>query len=205
MGRQIFRIACFQYSPFWWPFPRLPRLQPLGHMHAKRLNIKTLTRKRQKHRHWLIIENFVLIVFRLLFLLKHITWNKQWRSQGGGCSPPIGLSTKMQNKKNTTFLAHLWLFFVLELTKKWFKESFQHIFSWGGANLSKIKTLKNAEKQTLKFDRQCKNAKHRLYQQIYYKLRNKGDGYLVLVNYQSLPSNIFPLAPPQLFFFTKYR
>ena len=30
---------------------------------------------------------------------------------------PIGLSTKMQNKKNTTFLALLRLFFALELTK----------------------------------------------------------------------------------------
>ena len=30
-------------------------------------------------------------------------------------------------------------------------------------------------------------------------------GYSVLVNYQSLLSNIFPLAPPQLFFFIKYR
>ena len=40
-------------------------------------------------------------------------------------------------------------------------------------------------------------------------LRNKeGEGgYLVLVNYQSLLSSIFPLAPPppQLFFFIKYR
>ena len=34
---------------------------------------------------------------------------------------------------------------------------------------------------------------------------NEG-GYLVLVNYQSLFSNIFPLAPPpQLYFFMKYR
>ena len=44
----------------------------------------------------------------------------------GGYSPlpPIGLSTKMQNKKNTTFLALLRLVFALELTKKWFKVSF---------------------------------------------------------------------------------
>ena len=33
-----------------------------------------------------------------------------------------------------------------------------------------------------------------------------GRGYSVLVNNQSLLSNIFPLAPPpQLFFFIKYR
>ena len=42
---------------------------------------------------------------------------------------------------------------------------------------------------------------------MYYKLRNKGNGeggYSVLVNYPSLLSNIFPLAP-QLFFFIKYK
>ena len=33
-------------------------------------------------------------------------------------TPPIGLSTKMQNKKNTTFLALLRRFFALEWTKK---------------------------------------------------------------------------------------
>ena len=36
----------------------------------------------------------------------------------GGYRPPIGLSTKMQNKKNTTFLALLRLFFALEWTVK---------------------------------------------------------------------------------------
>ena len=41
---------------------------------------------------------------------------------------------------------------------------------------------------------------------MYYKLRNKGGGgdYSVLVNYPSLLSNIFPLAP-QLFFYIKYK
>ena len=37
---------------------------------------------------------------------------------GGGCRSPIGLSTKMQNKKNTTFFALLRLFFAMEWTKK---------------------------------------------------------------------------------------
>ena len=37
---------------------------------------------------------------------------------GGDYSPPIGLSTKMQNKKNTRFLALLRLAFRLQLTKK---------------------------------------------------------------------------------------
>ena len=44
-----------------------------------------------------------------------------------------------------------------------------------------------------------KNAKHRFYQQIYYNLKNRGRGYSVLVNYQSFLSNLFLLAPPQLF------
>ena len=68
-----------------------------------------------------------------------------------------------------------------------------------------MKTSKNAPKYAIKFDRKCKNAKHRFYQQIYYKLRIKGEGgYTVLVNYPSLLSNIFPLAP-QLFFFINYK
>ena len=37
-----------------------------------------------------------------------------------------------------------------------------------------MKTLKNGQKYAIKFDRKCKNAKHRCHQQIYYKLRNKG-------------------------------
>ena len=63
-----------------------------------------------------------------------------------------------------------------------------------------MKTLKNGKKQAIKFDRKHKNAKHRCHQQIYYKLRNRGGGYSVLVNYQSFLSNLFSLAPPQLFF-----
>ena len=39
-----------------------------------------------------------------------------------------------------------------------------------------MKTSKNAPKKAIKFDRKCKNAKHKFYQQIYYKLRNKGEG-----------------------------
>ena len=38
------------------------------------------------------------------------------------------------------------------------------------------------------------------------EIRGKGGGgYSVLVNYPSFLSNIFPLAPPQLFFFIKYK
>ena len=35
----------------------------------------------------------------------------------GGYNPPIGMSTKTQNGKNTTFLALLRLFYALEWTK----------------------------------------------------------------------------------------
>ena len=37
----------------------------------------------------------------------------------------------MQNKENTTFLALLRLVFVLELTKKWFKASFETYIQGG--------------------------------------------------------------------------
>ena len=61
-----------------------------------------------------------------------------------------------------------------------------------------MKTSKNAPKKTIKFDRKCKNAKYKFYQQIYSKLRNKGEGggggKSVLLNYPSLLSNIFPLG-----------
>ena len=45
--------------------------------------------------------------------------------RGGSYILPIGLLTKKQNKKNTTFLALLRLSFALELTKKWFKAFFE--------------------------------------------------------------------------------
>ena len=44
---------------------------------------------------------------------------------------------------------------------------------------------------------------HKCHQQIYYKLRNGGGGgggYSVLINYQLFLSNLFSLAPSQLFF-----
>ena len=71
---------------------------------------------------------------RLSVILK--LWNVVLRvrvtssSVGGGggrgfIDPPIGLSTKMQNKKNTKFLALLRLFSALEWTKKQGVEPFQ--------------------------------------------------------------------------------
>ena len=50
----------------------------------------------------------------------------------------------MQNKENTTILALLRLFFALELTKKWFKASFEtYIQRGGGANCQKLKSQIN--------------------------------------------------------------
>ena len=66
-----------------------------------------------------------------------------------------------------------------------------------------MKTLKNGQKQTIKFDRQCKTTKHRFHQQLYHKLRNRG--YFALVDYQSLASKSFPLVPPPLIFLYKDR
>ena len=68
-----------------------------------------------------------------------------------------------------------------------------------------MKTLKNGQKQAIKFDRNRKNAKHRFHQQTYYKLRNRGGGIRSIVNYQSLVLKIFSLAPHHLFFYIKYR
>ena len=45
-----------------------------------------------------------------------------------------------------------------------------------------MKTLKNAQKQAIKFDRSSKNAKHRFYQQMYYKLRKKEGGGLFSIS-----------------------
>ena len=44
-----------------------------------------------------------------------------------------------------------------------------------------MKTLKNGQKQAIKFDRYCKNAKHRFHLQTYYKLRNR-DGELLSIS-----------------------
>ena len=52
----------------------------------------------------------------------------QGRTQGGGgwgFKPPIGLSTKMLNKENITFLALLSLFFAMTGTPTWFKATFE--------------------------------------------------------------------------------
>ena len=59
----------------------------------------------------------------------------------GGYSPiPIGMSTKMQNGKNTTFLALLRLFYALEWINSDLKHLLKHISGGGGgANLSKTK------------------------------------------------------------------
>ena len=68
---------------------------------------------------------------------------------------------------------------LLELTKSDLKHLLKHIFR--GANCQKFKSQINenksqTQKQTIKFDRKCKNAKHRFFLQIYYKLRSKERG-----------------------------
>ena len=60
--------------------------------------------------------------FRHFEQAKHVHSRSQQRSQGEwvgwrGYSLSIGMSTKMQNGKNTTFFAHLRLFYALEWTK----------------------------------------------------------------------------------------
>ena len=66
-----------------------------------------------------------------------------------------------------------------------------------------MKTLKNGQKYAIKFDRKCKNAKHRCHQQIYYKLRNRGGGYSVLVNYQVISLKFLFISPLPIIFLYK--
>ena len=50
--------------------------------------------------------------------LRTLTLSSVARGGGGATAPPpIGMSTKMQNEKNITFLALLRLFYALEWTK----------------------------------------------------------------------------------------
>ena len=61
-------------------------------------------------------------------------------ARGGGTgvyTPPIGMSTKMQNEKNDAFLALLRLFYALEWTKYWFKTSFETLIQGWGLNCQK--------------------------------------------------------------------
>ena len=57
------------------------------------------------------------IILKIWNVVLRVRVQKRWRG-GGGYRPHIGLSTKMQNKKNNTFLALLRLVFALEWTKK---------------------------------------------------------------------------------------
>ena len=60
----------------------------------------------------------VILKLRNVVLRARVTLSYVGGGGGGGYRPPIGLSTKMQNKKNTTFLALLRLVLALEWTKK---------------------------------------------------------------------------------------
>ena len=69
-----------------------------------------------------LINNLLFVVFSVYPLYSAVAYPGAGGGGGGGegsYSPLIGLSTKMQNKENITFLAFLILFFfVLEWTKK---------------------------------------------------------------------------------------
>ena len=55
------------------------------------------------------------------------------RGGGGGAkAPPIGMSNKMRKEKNTTFLALLRLFYVLDGLKSDLKTSFETYIQGGG-------------------------------------------------------------------------
>ena len=104
--------------------------------------------------------------------------------------PPIGLSTKMQNKKNITFLALLALFFALESTKKGLKRLLKYIFR-RGANFSKIKLpnqwklcpmAKNKQSNLIASVKMLDISFVKKYT-VRDKLKNMG-GYSILFNYQ---------------------
>ena len=69
-----------------------------------------------------------------------------------------------------------------------------------------MKTLKNAKNKQSNFIASVKTLNiNFINKYIVNSGISRWGGYSVLVNYQSLLSNIFPLSPPQLFFFMKYR
>ena len=63
-----------------------------------------------------------------------------------------------------------------------------------------MKILKNGQKYAIKFDRKCKNAKHRCHQQLYYKLSTGGGGLLSTSLLTISLKFLFISSPPQLFF-----
>ena len=56
------------------------------------------------------------VILKIWNVVLRVRVQKRW--WGGSYRPHIGLSTKMQNKENNTFLALLRLVFALEWTKK---------------------------------------------------------------------------------------
>ena len=101
------------------------------------------------------------------------------------------------------------LFFALELTKKLFKASFKTYIQGEGANSQKLKSQINKNFEKMPENKQSNliaNVKTPNIAFIYkYTINSgiRGGGYSVLVNYQSLLSNIFPLALPPIIFLYK--
>ena len=92
-----------------------------------------------------LLEAVMTTINRLKFNLKSISGvttdgaPSSSVARGGGYSPPIGMSTKMQNRKNT-FLALLRLFMHWSGLNNDLKHLLKHMFM-GGANLSKLKPI----------------------------------------------------------------
>ena len=105
------------------------------------------------------------------------------------------------------FLALLRLFFALELTKKRFKALFE---TYRGANCQNLKSQINENFEKMPENKQSNliaNVKTPNIGFINKYIINSGireeGGYSVLVNYQSLLSNIFPLALLPIIFLYK--
>ena len=68
-----------------------------------------------------------------------------------------------------------------------------------------MKTFKNAKNKQSNLIASVKTPNLGFINKYFINSGIRVGGYLVLVNYQPLLSNMFSLAPPQLFSFIKYR
>ena len=100
------------------------------------------------------------------------------------------------------------MFRTLKWTKKQFKVSIEtFILKGGGRQFVKnithkpVKTLKNRQREAIKFDCLLKHAECRFHKKVYLS-SGIGGSYSVLVNYQSLCSIS---SPHQLFFSINYK
>ena len=114
---------------------------------------------------------------------------------GGAIALPLACRTKCRIRKITRFKIFEIVFCPGIDSRKELKHILKRLFR-GGANSSKIKLinkkkkLEQSQKSVFKFDRILKNPQDRFNPKIY-KLRKRGWGYSVLVNYQSLSQTSF--------------